>query len=99
MPKISVVRTLPGMLEEMRDDPVAIGRRLEAVRKILGYPEKKEFAAKAGIGPQTYGPWENGEREITRDGAKALYRTYGISMDFVFFGNKAALPHKIAKEL
>ena len=93
------MRIVLDMLEEMKDDPAAIGRRLEAVRKVLGYPEKMEFAARAGFGPQTYGPWELGEREITRDGAKALYKTYGISMDFIFFGDKAALPHKIAKEL
>ena len=92
-------RIVREMLEDMKDDPRAIGRRLEAVRKVLGYQEKKEFAARAGIGPQTYGPWESGEREITRDGAKALCKVYGLSLDFIYFGNKAALPHSIAKHL
>lgn len=84
------------MAEIREDTPERIGARLEAVRKALGYDDKRAFAEKAGLGEQTYGPWENGVREISRDGAKALCRTYGLSLDFIYFGNKAALPHRIA---
>lgn len=77
----------------------AIGRRLRAARLALGYTDKDKFAQDAGIGPQTYGPWELGRREISREGAKLLRRRYGLSLDFIYFGNMDALPHKIAKHL
>lgn len=81
------------------ESPEGIGRRLRAARLALGYESKREFAEKAGITEQTYGPWENGAREITREGAKQLRRHYGLSMDFIYFGNKDALPHNLAKLL
>lgn len=76
-----------------------IGRRLRAARLALGYESKRQFAERAGLTEQTYGPWELGVREITREGAKQLRRHYGLSMDFIYFGNKDALPHSLAKLL
>lgn len=88
---------LPVMVTAGEDDsPEAIGERLRAARVALGYGTKEEFAARAGLTQQTYGPWENGRREITREGAKALRKTYGLSLDFIYFGNMDALPHRIA---
>lgn len=81
------------------ESPKAIGQRLKSARLALGYREKKVYAERAGLTAQTYGPWELGEREITREGAKALRRTYGLSLDFIYFGNTDALPHKLAKLL
>lgn len=78
---------------------VEIGRRLEAVRRVLGIQTKKQFAEDAGIGEQTYGPWANGRREISKDGVKKLIARYGLTWEYIYFGNKDDLPHKIAKDL
>lgn len=86
------------MLEELEDAPEAIGARLQRIREILGL-KKKEFAEKAGISEQAYGPWENARRQITYDGAKKIRKTYNLSLEFIYFGKIDDLPHKIAKEL
>lgn len=80
------------------DSKEAIGRRLQAVREIVGL-NKTQFARNAGLKIQTYGPWENGRREITLDGAKAIRSRYGVPLEFTYFGNIDALPHKIARYL
>lgn len=86
------------MLEELEDSPEAVAARLKRIREILGMT-KKDFAERAGLGEQVYGPFENGRRELSLGAAKKLRRTYGLSLEFMYFGNIADLPHRIAKEL
>ncbi|WP_339113281.1 helix-turn-helix transcriptional regulator [Thioclava sp. GXIMD2076] len=92
-------QTHPGgeMLEE-DDSAEAIGARLRRVREILGLSQA-EFAEKAGMTKQTLNGFETGRRELTRNAAKSLRKTYGLSFEFMYFGNKADLPHRIATEL
>ena len=81
------------------DDSIeAVARRLKMVRLALGM-NKKEFAAKADLGPQVYGPFELGERPITLEAAKKLRAAHELPLEFIFFGNMADLPHRIAKLL
>lgn len=87
------------MAEPVKKEWLEIGQRLEAVRRVLDIPTKKEFAARAGIGEQTYGPWANGRREISKDGVRKMIARYGLTWEYIYFGNKDALPHKIAKDL
>lgn len=86
------------MLEERGDAMDAVAARLEAARKALGL-SKRDFAEGAGIGEQTYGPYENGSRALTLESAKKLRKTYGITLEFMFYGNKNDLPHRIAAKL
>ncbi len=82
----------------MTDSPEAIGQRLARVRAILNL-SKRDFAAKADLTEQTYGPFENGKRPLTLEAAKKLRKTYSLPLEFLFFGNTAELPHRIAKDL
>lgn len=77
------------------DSMEAVAARLAKVRVALGM-DKLTFAAKADLSPQVYGPFENARRPITIEAAKKLRKAYGLSLDFIFFGNKADLPHRIA---
>ena len=86
------------MLEEQADSRDAVALRLIRVREVLGY-DQKSFAEKAGLLPQTYGPYETGKRELTLTSAKLLRRTYGIPLDFLFFGKTDDLPQRIAAHL
>lgn len=86
------------MLEELGDDREAIAARLKRIREILDL-DQKTFAAKAGFLPQTYGPFETGKRDLTLDAAKKLRKAYGVTLDFLFFGNIGDLPHRIAAHL
>lgn len=82
----------------MGDRPEAVGARLARVREILCMT-KREFAERAGLTEQTYGPFENAKRPLSLDAAKRLRKCYGLTLEFMYFGNKADLPHRIAKDL
>lgn len=86
------------MLEELEDSREAVSARLKRIREILEL-DQKTFAAKAGLQPQTYGPYETGARDLTLDSAKKIRKTYNIPLEFLFFGKIADLPHRIAANL
>jgi len=86
------------MLEDQEDDIEAVAARLKRVRTILGL-SKKDFSERAGIGEQVYGPFENAKRELSLNAAKKLRKTYGLSLQFMYFGKIDDLPHRIASVL
>ena len=86
------------MLKEREDDREAVAARLLAARKALGL-EKKDFAEGAGLGMQVYGPFENGKRDLSLQAAKKLRARYGLTLEFLYFGNTDDLPTRISKAL
>lgn len=83
------------MHSDQDDSPEAVGARLKRVREVLGM-DQKSFAERAGLLPQTYGPFELGRRELTLDAAKKLRKAYNLPLEFMYFGNIADLPHRIS---
>lgn len=86
------------MLEDQADNREAVAARLKRVREILGL-DKKTFAEKAGMTQQTYGPFENGVRDLSLEAAKKLRKAYDLPLEFLYFGKIDALPHRIATQL
>ena len=86
------------MKDDQPDTPEAIGARLAQVRAILNLT-KREFASRAEMSEQVYGPFENGKRPLSLEAAKKLRKAYALSLEFLFFGDKDKLPHIIAKDL
>ncbi|WP_240643532.1 helix-turn-helix domain-containing protein [Paracoccus siganidrum] len=86
------------MLEDLEDSREAVAARLRRAREILEL-DQKTFAAKAGLLPQTYGPYETGERDLTLVSAKKIRKAHGLSLEFMYFGKIDDLPHKIATKL
>jgi transcriptional regulator with XRE-family HTH domain len=86
------------MLEELGDSREAVSARLKKAREILGM-DQHIFAAKAGLLPQTYGPYETGKRDLTLESAKKIRKAHGLTLEFMFFGKIADLPHRIAAHL
>lgn len=86
------------MLKELKDDPEAVGARLKAARLALGL-NKREFAEAADMGEQTYGPFENASRPLSLIAAKKIREAHGLTLEFMYFGNIADLPHRIATKL
>lgn len=81
------------------DTPFAdIAARLHAAQAALGLSQK-EFAERAGISEQQMSNYKSGVYRISLDSAIKLRETWGLSMDFIYFGILDALPHRIAKEL
>ena len=86
------------MLRELGDTQDAVAARLKAAREALGL-NKREFAEAAGMGEQTYGPFETGTRPLSLIAAKKIRQAHGLTLEFMYFGNKADLPHRIAAML
>ncbi len=68
-----------------------MANRLRRAREALGLTQK-EFAERAGLLPHRYNPWETGERPLPLEGARLLYKRYGISLDWLYEGNPTAMP-------
>lgn len=71
----------------MMDPPHIVSARLKALRIELGYKSQSAFAAKLGIDKSTYNPYEKGTRPLTFETACLIRREFGISIDWLFFGD------------
>ena len=67
-----------------------MSRRLRETREALGEFNAAKFARAAGLGARAYSNYENGYR-IGIDAAIALCETYNLSLDWIYFGEPAAL--------
>jgi DNA-binding transcriptional regulator YiaG len=67
-----------------------IAERILWHRKLLGM-EQKEYAERAGLQRSQLSNWETGATRLSLDGARALRRTYGLSLDFMYEGIDEAL--------
>lgn len=77
----------------------AVGRRLKALRRAKGYDYIRHFAEDLGINEDRYDKWEKGKALIPADEALKLKRKFGITADWLYFGDEAALPQHIYTEL
>ena len=76
----------------------AIGKRLRAFRETTGLTQK-DFAARAGIQDTTYNQYERGVSQPKVEYAYALCDTYGLTLDWIYSGDPAGLPFRIAQQL
>lgn len=81
------------------DSREAVSARLRAVRVDVMGMNKKEFAQRAAISQQYYGEIENCQRDLSIEAAKKLRKVYGLPLEYMYFGNMADLPHRIATVL
>ena len=54
--------------------------------------DQEAYAVKAGLKRAQLNNWESGNYRLSVDGALALRRTYGLSLDFMYEGIDDALP-------
>lgn len=73
-----------------------IAERLKWHRAIEGL-EQAEYARRAGLKRAQLSNWETGLYRLSIDGARALRRTYGLSLDFMYEGIDDALPMTLRK--
>jgi len=98
LPTIFKSKVRDGVMYPEDDSIEAVSARLAKVRLVLNL-SKREFAEKAGLSEQQYGPYENAKRELSLVAAKKLRSAYSLQLDFIYFGKTDDLPHKIAKHL
>jgi len=68
-----------------------ISQRLKWHRNLEGLTQA-EYAERIGIKRSAYSLWEAGSHRLSLDGALALRRKYGLSLDFMYEGIDDALP-------
>jgi transcriptional regulator with XRE-family HTH domain len=74
------------------DTPFAdIGARLAWHRECMGWTQA-EYAEAIGAKRAAYSHWETGLTRLSLNGAIALRKRHGLSLDFLFFGIDDALP-------
>lgn len=80
-----------GAIGASMDPPEKIGRRLIALRYAVKYGNRKQaaFAEETGLTKSTYNPFELGERPLTFEAALLIRRRWGVSLDWLFFGEMA----------
>lgn len=75
-----------------------IARRLIATREALGL-RPTQFCAAARIPKSTYSNWESGEKRPGLTAAIKLARVHGFTLDWLYLGDPAGLPNRIASKL
>lgn len=68
-----------------------IAERIRWHRALEGL-DQAAYAKRAGLNRSQLSNWETGTFRLSLDGARALRRTYGLSLDFLFEGEVGALP-------
>jgi len=68
-----------------------IGERVAWHRSTTGM-DQLDYATKAGLKRSQLSNWETGGSRLSLDGALALRKAYGLSLDFLFAGVDDALP-------
>ena len=68
-----------------------IAARIRWHRALEGL-NQADYADRAGVKRSQLSNWETGLQRVSVDGALALRRTYGLSLDFIYEGIADALP-------
>lgn len=75
------------------DKPFAeIGERLRWHRETLGLEQQEYVDATRTVKRSAYSNWEVGSSRLSLNGAIELCDAYGLSLDFLYFGNADTLP-------
>jgi transcriptional regulator with XRE-family HTH domain len=73
----------------------AIAQRLIATREAFGLSQL-EFAIRAGIPGNTYNQYERARSRPSLDFAVRLCEIYGLTLDWIYFGDIRGLRHDLA---
>lgn len=84
-----------GMEKNFRDT----GARLRSIRTSFTGLPIKAFAKAIKVNPAAYYSWESGHRRIGIDAAIAVRDGCGLTLDFIFLGEKSGLSDEAMKTL
>lgn len=75
------------------------GRRLKALRLVLGYETMRAFAAELNVREDTYRAWELGISCVPPEWGLVLANRYKITLDWLYRGDAGAMTHELAVKL
>lgn len=71
------------------DSPQAVGKRIIALRKRAGR-QQTELAAELHMAKSTLNGYEKGDRPLTVESLRRLRRRFGVTTDWLLFGEMTA---------
>ena len=74
-----------------------IARRLGRLRNVLRMSQA-EFCREIGVAPNRWNQYERGQRQITIDVAARIRQRFGVTTDWIYFGDESGLPRRISDQ-
>jgi transcriptional regulator with XRE-family HTH domain len=75
-----------------------IATRLRHTRQAFGV-NQREFANRVNLKPNRYSQYETGARPLTIEAAHRICDEYGVTLDWLYRGDRSRLPHHLAIEI
>ena len=75
-----------------------IATRLRQTREVLGL-NQREFAMRANLKANRYSQYESGARPLTIDAAQRICDEYGVTLDWLYRGDRSRLPYHMAIDI
>jgi transcriptional regulator with XRE-family HTH domain len=89
----------PAMSRELSPESTEmVAERLRLTREALGL-NQAEIARRAGMTPTAWNNAETGDNRIGIGNAIKLRNALGLSLDWIYFGNKFTLPGDLAEKI
>jgi len=82
----------------LSSDQARIGARLRAARRALGMTQA-QIAAACHISPQAWSGWERGADNPDPLVLRRAFKSFGISLDWVYAGSLASTGSELAAKL
>ncbi len=79
-------------------DYLAIGQRLSHLRHALEL-NQRQLAERLGISGPRWANYELGTSRITVEMALRLVERWGVSLDWIYYGNPAAMPEGLLRKI
>ena len=76
-----------------------IGQRLIRLRSVMDMGSQLAFTKFVEIAAPTWNQYEKGHRRPSLDEAFKIVRRTGVTLDWIYFGEEAGLPHRLATAL
>lgn len=93
------VSSILGSMPTSADKPYAdIGDRLKWHRDLLGVDQAEYVKRMKTVKRSAYSNWEVGSSRLSLNGAIEVCEAYGLSLDFLYFGNADTLPMALRSE-
>ncbi len=77
---------------------ILIRDRLESIRQYLGMSQT-DFSGGAGMKLAQYNNWIRARQHLSLQGAMKINQSYGISLDFMFLGDRRLVPPGLLNHL
>lgn len=77
---------------------ILVGNRLESLRNYLGMSQT-DFSSGAGVKLAQYNNWVRARQHLSLQGAMKVNHSYGISLDFMFLGDRRLVPPGLLNHL